>query len=157
METACELREDIVMHPFAFRTHAHTHGKLNRCNIMVVFHCYIWIHIYGNLTGYCWWFRWSDCRLSYQRREMDRNRQNESPQTTGRATSASISYHSDLCHKLITAVLTEQSFSCFVMEGGGRVSWYRQDRDIYVPGRCNIHVVLARNIRVKGRTAIAYY
>lgn len=36
METACELREDIVMHPFAFRTHAHTHGKLHRCNIMIV-------------------------------------------------------------------------------------------------------------------------
>lgn len=53
---------------------------------------------------------------------MDRNRQNESPQTTGRATSASTSNHSDLCHKLITAVLTERSFSCFVMEGGGRVS-----------------------------------
>lgn len=28
METACELREDIVMHPFAFRTHAHTHGEV---------------------------------------------------------------------------------------------------------------------------------
>ena len=28
METACEINEDVVMHPFAFRTHAHTHGRL---------------------------------------------------------------------------------------------------------------------------------
>nr|XP_022331883.1 probable peptidylglycine alpha-hydroxylating monooxygenase 1 isoform X2 [Crassostrea virginica] len=28
METACEINEDIVMHPFAFRTHAHTHGEV---------------------------------------------------------------------------------------------------------------------------------
>lgn len=28
METACSFNEPIVMHPFAFRTHAHTHGKV---------------------------------------------------------------------------------------------------------------------------------
>jgi Copper type II ascorbate-dependent monooxygenase, C-terminal domain len=27
METACEYTEPFVMHPFAFRTHAHQHGK----------------------------------------------------------------------------------------------------------------------------------
>ncbi len=26
METACSYNDDPVLHPFAFRTHAHTHG-----------------------------------------------------------------------------------------------------------------------------------
>jgi len=26
METACSYNEPVVMHPFAYRTHAHTHG-----------------------------------------------------------------------------------------------------------------------------------
>lgn len=55
METACELREDIVMHPFAFRTHAHTHGKLNRCNIIVVFFIvtyeYMYTEIWRDIVG----------------------------------------------------------------------------------------------------------
>ncbi|XP_013413906.1 peptidylglycine alpha-hydroxylating monooxygenase-like [Lingula anatina] len=29
MEAACKITEDFVMHPFAFRTHAHTHGQVN--------------------------------------------------------------------------------------------------------------------------------
>lgn len=28
LETACSYREPFVMHPFAFRTHAHTHGRV---------------------------------------------------------------------------------------------------------------------------------
>jgi hypothetical protein len=27
-EVACEIQQDIVMHPFAFRTHAHKLGKI---------------------------------------------------------------------------------------------------------------------------------
>ena len=27
METACSYNEPVVMHPFAYRTHAHTHGS----------------------------------------------------------------------------------------------------------------------------------
>lgn len=27
-ETACVIDEDVVMHPFAFRTHTHSHGKM---------------------------------------------------------------------------------------------------------------------------------
>jgi len=26
METACSYNDPVVMHPFAYRTHAHTHG-----------------------------------------------------------------------------------------------------------------------------------
>lgn len=29
METACSYNEPVVMHPFAYRTHAHTHGRVN--------------------------------------------------------------------------------------------------------------------------------
>jgi hypothetical protein len=28
-EVACEIEQDIVMHPFAFRTHAHRLGKIS--------------------------------------------------------------------------------------------------------------------------------
>jgi len=30
METACSYNEPVVMHPFAYRTHAHTHGAYVR-------------------------------------------------------------------------------------------------------------------------------
>lgn len=31
-EVACPIEQDIVMHPFAFRTHAHKLGKINTLN-----------------------------------------------------------------------------------------------------------------------------
>jgi hypothetical protein len=47
MEAACGYDEPMVIHPFAFRTHAHTHGKAR--NSIQLFHVYSLLIFLNNI------------------------------------------------------------------------------------------------------------